>query len=85
MNVHEETSSLIKQSTFSGHSVKTVPKPDRKIVETDTNPILLTNLLYMTAHFPGFVQALKLKSGGAKLNCIFVPNPTVLCKTIQYV
>ena len=39
----------------------------RKIAERGQIDTLSTQIQYMTAHFPGLVQTLQLKSGGAKL------------------
>ena len=46
----------VKMTNKEYHTVGTDPKSNRKIVEVKS--ILLMHI-YMTAHFPGFVQALQ--------------------------
>ena len=40
------------------HTIRTVPKYNKKILETEAKPILITQA-YMTANSPGFIQTLQ--------------------------
>ena len=52
----------MKMKTKKYHTVRTISKSNRKIVEMDPKSIPQTNI-YMTAHFPGLAKALQQKVG----------------------
>lgn len=54
----------VKNKQF--HTVGTIPKSHKKIIETEATLIHLTHE-HMTAHFPVVVQALPLKVAGLNL------------------
>jgi len=55
--------------------LRTVPKYNLKIVETETKLIVPTHI-YMTAYFAGLVQVAKMTG----INQLYEPNPTLMLK-----
>ena len=64
------------------HTVGTVPKSNRKIVERGKIKIDTPTHKYMTVHCPGLVQALQSKVAG--LNLFYGPKTPLLVKRCSH-
>ena len=58
--VNIQWSNAVMKRKTKYHNVRTVPKPNPKITETEAQSIPLT-LIYMTIHSPCFIRALQYK------------------------